>query len=291
MLGCKKLKMSFFHCSVHLAILADKPEGRPPPSSRQLPDELNQSITDLECRASRYPDMLPEFDWLKQHLILFEKKLDDREMNERLSLESGSNLLRRSLEEIPSRLPEGILAKDPQNQLRKASMEDGFQNVGFQGSYYPASDFCVKKIETHMPDGEDGLLRNRSISDALEVVPRFTGRYRKNVGDIRPEVYGGSADGDLPSKSIMGFSPQASDLQVNDLCSGGENFVIMPNPGGNNTSQIVPIDRFLSAEPSADEREQWAEWQLCQFDTPIEESWKHLWPSPVRHVSIDTLPA
>jgi len=45
----------------------------------------------------------------------------------------------------------------------------------------------------------------------------------------------------------------------------------MPNPGGNNTLQSVSIDRFVSAEPSADEREQWAEWQLCQFDMPVEE--------------------
>lgn len=284
----------------------DNPEGRPPPRSRQCPDGLNQSISDMECRASKFPDMLSEFDWLKQRFILFEKKLKDREMNERLSLESRRNPLRKSLEEIHSQLPEGMLTEDPQNQLRKASMED----VGFQRSYYPASDIGVKKIETPMP--EDGLLRDRSISEALEVVPRFTGRYRKNVGDIRPEVYGGSGDGDLPSKPIMeGFSPQASDLQVNDLCSGGENFVIMPNRGGNNTLLSVPIDRFVSAAPSADEREQWACWQLGQFDfpveelgqfdmpveepgqfdMPVEEGWRYYWHSPVRHVSIDTLPA
>jgi len=90
--------------------------------------------------------------------------------------------------------------------FQDARFQDGFQAVGFQRSYYPASDFGVKKIETPTLDGEDGLLRNRSISEALEVVPTLTGRYRKNVGDYRPEVYGGSADGNLPRKPIMEVS-------------------------------------------------------------------------------------
>lgn len=276
----------------------DNPEGRPPPSSGQHRDE-NQSMSEIERRACRYSDILREFKCLRQQFMLFFDKLKDQELNEAFWLDPRISPWRSSLEEVLSRLHEDIPAEDPHNQLSKALGED----VGYQASYSQESDFGedfqygVKDIVTTMPDAEqDGFLPNRSISEALEFVPPFTGRLKTNIPDIRPQVDVDNMDGDLQcqSKPIMeDVSPQ---VQGSDLCDGGENFTLMPNFGRNNTSQFVAIDSLVSAEPSAVERGPWAEGQLNQFDTPTCEGsfWRDLWASPVRHelhLSIDTLPA
>jgi len=83
----KKLKMSYFHCSAHLVIIADNPEGRPPPSSRQC-----QSMSDMESRASRYPDMLPKLERLKQQLILFDNELKGTKSSHGLHAVGGEEL-------------------------------------------------------------------------------------------------------------------------------------------------------------------------------------------------------
>lgn len=89
------------------------------------------------------------------------------------------------------------------------------QDVGYQASYSQESDFGedfqygVKDIVTTMPDAEqDGFLPNRSISEALEFVPPFTGRLKTNIPDIRPQVDVDNMDGDLQcqSKPIMEVS-------------------------------------------------------------------------------------
>lgn len=66
------------------------------------------------------------------------------------------------------------------------------QDVGYQASYSQPSDFGqygVKNMVTTMPGGEqDALVGNRSISKVLEDVPRYTGRLKSNIAEIRPQV-------------------------------------------------------------------------------------------------------
>jgi len=71
----KNLMMSFFHFSAHLTILAENPEGRPPPSSGQYPDEFNQSMSDIARRAFKFPDMFLQFESLMQHFMLVDGEL------------------------------------------------------------------------------------------------------------------------------------------------------------------------------------------------------------------------